>query len=126
MQIEHDIRDKTFDALSTFCCKDDYITLAGALGISHNGTVEELKTCIKDYLANPVNANIAKNPHFTTLFHAKGKGHALAALPPNLANPARVWSPTPAPSTLTSLAHSLNVYSSHTYHSYPYSTYVRY
>ena len=83
-QIECDIQDKTFNALSTFHCKDDCITLAGTLGISHDGTVEELKTCIKDYLANPANANSTENPHFTALFHAKGKGHALAALPPNL------------------------------------------
>jgi hypothetical protein len=41
-QIEHDIRSKTFDALSTLWCKDDFITLAGALKILRDGTVKEL------------------------------------------------------------------------------------
>ena len=43
-QIEQDIQGKTFDTLSTLRRKDDYITLAGALRISRNGTVEQLKT----------------------------------------------------------------------------------
>jgi len=41
-QIEHDIGSKTFDALSTLRCKDNFITLAGALKISRDGRVEEL------------------------------------------------------------------------------------
>ncbi|KAF8842837.1 hypothetical protein BDN67DRAFT_1009485 [Paxillus ammoniavirescens] len=46
-----------FDApLSSFRRKDEYITLAGALGISQDGTVEELKTRIKDYIADLTHA----------------------------------------------------------------------
>jgi hypothetical protein len=56
-----------------------------------SGTVEELKTRIKDYIADPSNANIAENSRFTALFHAKGK--ARAALPPKPSSKAR--SPTP-------------------------------
>ncbi|KAG2060027.1 hypothetical protein BDR06DRAFT_1003079 [Suillus hirtellus] len=41
-QIEHDIELKTFDALSTLWCKDDFITLTGALKILRDGMVEEL------------------------------------------------------------------------------------
>jgi hypothetical protein len=48
-RIERDIRSKTFDALVlTLRCKDAYITLAGALGISRDGTVEEPNTRIKE------------------------------------------------------------------------------
>jgi hypothetical protein len=73
LQIERDIRGKTFDALSTFRRKDDYITLAGALGISRDGTVEELKTRIKGYLADPSHVDIAQNPRFSALFQVSGK-----------------------------------------------------
>ncbi|KIJ13527.1 hypothetical protein PAXINDRAFT_100625 [Paxillus involutus ATCC 200175] len=74
-QIERDIRDKVFDApLSSFRRKDEYITLAGALGISQDGTVEELKTRIKNYIADPTHAaDIAQNPRFSGLFLAVGK-----------------------------------------------------
>ncbi|KAF8834857.1 hypothetical protein BDN67DRAFT_914086, partial [Paxillus ammoniavirescens] len=54
--------------------KDEYITLAGALGISQDGTVEELKMRIKNYIADPTHAaNIAQNPRFSGLFLAVGK-----------------------------------------------------
>ncbi|KAF8837822.1 hypothetical protein BDN67DRAFT_1004716 [Paxillus ammoniavirescens] len=74
-QIERDIRDKVFDApLSSFRRKDGYITLAGALSISQDGTVEELKTRIKNYIADPTHAaDIAQNPRFSGLFLGVGK-----------------------------------------------------
>ncbi|KAG1731361.1 uncharacterized protein EDB91DRAFT_1306144 [Suillus paluster] len=59
-QIEHDIKSKTFDALSTLRRKDDFITLAGTLKILRDGTVEELRTRIKEFLAD--------NPRFAALF----------------------------------------------------------
>ncbi|KAF8835973.1 hypothetical protein BDN67DRAFT_1005629 [Paxillus ammoniavirescens] len=64
-QIERDIRDKVFDApLSSFRRKDEYITLAGALGISQDGTVEELKTRIKNYVADPTQLTSPITPAF--------------------------------------------------------------
>ena len=80
-QIEQDIRSKMFDSLSTFRRKDDYITLAGALGISREGTVEELKTRIKDYLADPSHADIAQNPRFAALFQAGVKARTRLSAP---------------------------------------------
>ncbi|KIJ18832.1 hypothetical protein PAXINDRAFT_8206 [Paxillus involutus ATCC 200175] len=69
-QIKHDIRDKVFDApLSSFHWKDKYISLAGALSISQDGTVKEFKMRIKNYIADPTHAaDIAQNPHFSGLF----------------------------------------------------------
>jgi len=52
-QIECDIREKTFDTLSP------QGTCRRARNISHSQWIEELKTRIKDYLANSTNANIA-------------------------------------------------------------------
>ncbi|KIK72138.1 hypothetical protein PAXRUDRAFT_181269, partial [Paxillus rubicundulus Ve08.2h10] len=60
--------------LSSFHQKDEYIMLAGALGISQDGTVEELKTRIKNYIADPMHAaDITQNPCFSGLFLAVGK-----------------------------------------------------
>ncbi|KIK36289.1 hypothetical protein CY34DRAFT_109581 [Suillus luteus UH-Slu-Lm8-n1] len=67
-QIEHDIPSKTFDALSTFQRKDDFITLAGALKILRDGTVDELRARIKQFLADTENRHLADNPHFSALF----------------------------------------------------------
>jgi hypothetical protein len=67
-QIEHDIGSKTFDALSTLRCKDNFITLAGALKISRDGTVEELRVRIKEFLADAKNQHFADNPRFSALF----------------------------------------------------------
>ena len=70
-QIEHDITSKTFDALSTFRRKDDFITLAGALKLPRDGTVDELKTRIKEFLADTTKSqHFADNPRFTALFQA--------------------------------------------------------
>jgi len=54
-QIERDIASTTFDALSTFRRKDEFIALAGALKLSRDGTVDELKTRIKEFLADATN-----------------------------------------------------------------------
>ena len=97
-QIEQDIRGKTFDALSTFRRKDDYITLAGALGISREGTVEELKTRIKHYIADPSHADIALNPRFSALFQTTGKTSAR--------NPSIIHPQVPALSFDTKDSHS--------------------
>ncbi|KAG2131399.1 uncharacterized protein EDB93DRAFT_1071080, partial [Suillus bovinus] len=67
-QIENDIKSKTFDALSTLRRKDDFITLAGALKISRDGTVEELRARIKEFLADTANRHLADNPRFSALF----------------------------------------------------------
>ncbi|KAG6373119.1 hypothetical protein JVT61DRAFT_6721 [Boletus reticuloceps] len=72
-QIEHDVQSKTFQSLSTLRCKDDFITLAGALGISHDGTIEELRNRIKNYIRDPANVDIANNPRFVALFHGSGR-----------------------------------------------------
>ncbi|KAG1832291.1 hypothetical protein DFJ58DRAFT_671161, partial [Suillus subalutaceus] len=69
-QIEHDIELKTFDALSTLRRKDDFIALAGALKISRDGTVEELRTRLKEFLADAANQHFADNPHFAALFQS--------------------------------------------------------
>ncbi|KAG1878123.1 hypothetical protein DFJ58DRAFT_740683 [Suillus subalutaceus] len=67
-QIERDIESKTFDALSTLRRKDDFIALAGALKISRDGTVEELRTRIKEFLTDAANQHFADNPRFAALF----------------------------------------------------------
>ncbi|KAG1748025.1 hypothetical protein EDD22DRAFT_958180 [Suillus occidentalis] len=67
-QIEHDIQSKTFDTLSTLQRKDDFIMLAGALKISRDGTVDELRARIKEFLANAENRHFADNPCFSALF----------------------------------------------------------
>ncbi|KAG1839899.1 hypothetical protein DFJ58DRAFT_625296, partial [Suillus subalutaceus] len=67
-QIERDIELKTFDALSTLRCKDDFIAVAGALKISRDRTVEELRTRIKEFLADAANQHFADNPRFAALF----------------------------------------------------------
>ncbi|KAG1872497.1 hypothetical protein DFJ58DRAFT_722434 [Suillus subalutaceus] len=68
-QIERDIESKTFDALSTLRRKDDhFIALAGALKISRDGTVEELRTRLKEFLADAANQHFAYNPRFAALF----------------------------------------------------------
>ncbi|KIK72593.1 hypothetical protein PAXRUDRAFT_180380 [Paxillus rubicundulus Ve08.2h10] len=81
-QIECDIRSKTFDTLTTFRRKDDYIMLAGALGISKDGTIEELKTRIREYLSDPSHADIAQNSRFAALFNASNKGKTRQARHP--------------------------------------------
>ncbi|KAG2062863.1 hypothetical protein BDR04DRAFT_1164542 [Suillus decipiens] len=63
---------KTFDALWR---KDDFITLASALKISRDGTVEELRARIKEFLADAENQHFADNPHFSALFQM-GKTHS--------------------------------------------------
>ncbi|KIK74285.1 hypothetical protein PAXRUDRAFT_20033 [Paxillus rubicundulus Ve08.2h10] len=62
--------------------EDDYITLAGALGISKDGTVEELKTRIREYLSDPSHADIAQNSRFAALFNASNKGKTCRARHP--------------------------------------------
>ncbi|KAG2068099.1 hypothetical protein BDR04DRAFT_1232989 [Suillus decipiens] len=73
-QIEHNIESKTFDALSTLQCKDDFIAVAGTLKISRDRMVEKLRTRIKEFLADPTNQHFADNPHFAALFQM-GKTH---------------------------------------------------
>ncbi|KIK93258.1 hypothetical protein PAXRUDRAFT_829146 [Paxillus rubicundulus Ve08.2h10] len=59
-------------------------TLAGALGISQDGTVEELKTRIKNYIAGPTHAaDIAQNPHFSGLFLAVGQSRTKNPITPD-------------------------------------------
>jgi hypothetical protein len=67
-RIEHDITTKTFDALSSYRLKDDFIAIAGALGLSREGTVATLTSRIKEYIADPPNAHLANNPRFSALF----------------------------------------------------------
>ncbi|KAG1838424.1 hypothetical protein F4604DRAFT_1996991 [Suillus subluteus] len=67
-QIERNIESKTFDAVSTLRRKDDFIAVAGALKISRDGTVEELRTRIKEFLADAANQHFADNPRFAALF----------------------------------------------------------
>ncbi|KAF9222756.1 hypothetical protein BS17DRAFT_837722 [Gyrodon lividus] len=72
------IRSKTFDApVSMFRRKDEYITLPGAFSISRDGTVEELKTRIKGYLADSAHAaDISQNQRFSALFNTGGESRA--------------------------------------------------
>lgn len=67
-QIEHNITTKTFDALSSYRLKDDFIAIAGALGLSREGTIATLTSRIKEYIADPPNAHLADNPRFSALF----------------------------------------------------------
>ncbi|KAG1854430.1 hypothetical protein DFJ58DRAFT_618454, partial [Suillus subalutaceus] len=67
-QIENDITTKTFDAPTFYRLKDDFITIAGALGISREGTVATLILRIKEYIADPANVHLAETPQFSALF----------------------------------------------------------
>ncbi|KAG1877457.1 hypothetical protein F4604DRAFT_2002696 [Suillus subluteus] len=80
-QIECDVKSKMFDALSTLRCKDDFIAVAGALKISRDRTIEELRTRIKEFLADAANQHFANNPRFAALFqtHSKTKNLTTAS-----------------------------------------------
>ena len=70
-----------FAQVATFRRKDDYIALAGVLGIPCDGRVEDLKARIKDYLGDSLYADIARSPRFTALLQPVGKTRTRNANP---------------------------------------------
>jgi len=65
----------TFDnSLSTYKCKDDLLTIAGALQIATTGTVPQLTVHIKEHLHT--HPDLASNPRFAGLFRQGGRQHA--------------------------------------------------
>ena len=69
-QIEKDVATKTFNGSLKSYKKPELVALAGALSLSRDGTVDELRDRITRHLGDSMNEHLRTNPRFSGLFES--------------------------------------------------------
>ncbi|OAX31862.1 hypothetical protein K503DRAFT_870449 [Rhizopogon vinicolor AM-OR11-026] len=73
-------KTKVFDSLTSYKCKDDFVTIAGTLSLPRDGTVIELTARIKEHLA--VNTDCTNQPRFAALLGNKRSSRVMGLMAP--------------------------------------------